>query len=363
MSITYSGDYIQDTDGGVLRPSSSVMRNRIINGAMVLNQRGFSGTPTDGAYTLDRWVTYVSQASKFTLSQNAGSVTPPVGFTNYLGITSSSAYTVGAGEVFLLSQIIEGYNAADLSWGTANGKTVTLSFQVYSSLTGTFGGSIRNSAGNQNYPFSYTVSSANTWTSISVTIPAPSNGSTWNTTNGQGIFVVFSLGSGSTYSGTAGAWSSSNYYSATGATSVVGTSGATFYITGVQLEVGSNATGFEYRQYQQELALCQRYYWKKDGSVTYATIGSGVAPDTATVKLAIDYPVTMRGQPTFSYGGTIYLQANGLTSVASINSQYATAQAGQIIFNTSSAVNAGTAFIGFTNEASSTHYFQASAEL
>jgi hypothetical protein len=131
------------------------MRNRIINGAMVIDQRnaGASVTPTDGQYTLDRWTFGVAQASKLTVQQNAGSVTPPVGFTNYLGVTSSSAYSVLTGDYFIARQNIEGFNTADLNWGTANASSVTLSFWVRSSLTGTFGGAIQNSAGNRAYPF------------------------------------------------------------------------------------------------------------------------------------------------------------------------------------------------------------------
>jgi hypothetical protein len=236
-------------------------RNRIINGAMVLDQRnaGASVTPANNTYTLDRWQGGVSQASKFTIQQNAGAVTPPAGFTNYLGATSSSAYSVGASDYFFIRQFIEGFNTADLNWGTANAKTVTLSFWVRSSLTGTFGGALTNSAQDRNYPFTYTISSANTWEQESVTIAGDTTG-TWLTTNGQGIGLIFGLGVGSTYSGTAGAWTSSVVVSATGATSVVGTNGATFYITGVQLEAGTTASPFEYRQYGTELALCQRYY-------------------------------------------------------------------------------------------------------
>jgi hypothetical protein len=236
-------------------------KNRIINGDMRIDQRnaGASVTQTTSAtYVVDRFFIYGSVASKFTAQQNAGSVTPPAGYINYLGITSSSAYTVGASEEFWLAQRIEGLNIADLAWGTANAKTVTLSFQIYSSLTGTFGGVLKNSAGNRSYPFTYTVSSASTWTSISITVAGDTTG-TWLTTNGIGLSVIFGLGVGSTGSGTAGAWAVANYNSATGATSVVGTNGATFYITGVQLEVGSSATGFEYVDYGTQLVMCQRY--------------------------------------------------------------------------------------------------------
>jgi len=260
---TVNADVIQtSTAGGILGAgNASIMKNRIINGAMVIDQRnaGASVTPTNGQYVLDRYFASLSQSSKYTVQQNAGSVTPPVGFTKYLGVTSSSAYSVVTGDYFLISQRIEGFNTADLAWGTANAKTVTLSFQVYSSLTGTFGGSLCNNALNRSYPFTYTISSANTWTTVSITIAGDTTG-TWETNTSTGIQVNLGLGVGATYSGTAGAWAGSAYFSATGATSVVGTSGATFYITGVQLEVGSSSTGYEYVNYQTSLANCQRYY-------------------------------------------------------------------------------------------------------
>jgi len=236
------------------------MKNRIINGAMVIDQRNAGASSGSGVYTLDRWQALATQSSKYTVQQNAGSVTPPAGFTNYLGVTSSSAYSVGATDYFYINQNIEGYNWADLNWGSANAKTVTLSFWVRSSLTGTFGGSFVNWAGNYSYPFSYTISAANTWEYKTVTVVGPSAGTWVGATNGGSLQLYFSLGTGTTYSGTAGSWSANYYGSATGAVSVVGTNGATFYITGVQLEVGSTATSFDYRPYGTELALCQRYY-------------------------------------------------------------------------------------------------------
>jgi hypothetical protein len=275
-----------------------MFRNRIINGNMLIDQRnaGASVTPAIGVatYTVDRWCTYQTQSSKFTIQQNAGSVTPPTGFTNYLGVTSSSAYSVTSTDTFSVQQYIEGYNVSDLGWGTASAKTVTLSFQVYSSLTGTFGGALSNSAVSRSYPFSFTVASANTWTSVSVTVTGDTSG-TWLTTNGVGIRVYFGLGVGTTQSGTAGAWASAQYQSATGAVSVVGTNGATFYITGVQLEVGSTATQFERRPYGLELALCQRYYqvFNTFDIEGYASIGS-----VRAVNAPMTFPVQMRAAPT-----------------------------------------------------------------
>jgi len=308
------------TAGGVLGAgNASIMKNRIINGAMVIDQRnaGASVTPTNGQYGLDRWTFLLSQSSKYTTQQNAGSITPPVGFSNYLGVTSSSAYSVGSGDYFAVRQAIEGFNAADLAWGTASAKTVTLSFWVYSSLTGTFGGGLVNYAGNRSYPYTYTISSANTWTQISITIAGDTTG-TWTTSNSGWGFVQFGLGVGSTYSGTAGSWSANQYFSATGATSVVGTNGATFYITGVQLEVGSSATGFEYVNYQTSLANCQRYYIKYGGDQVYEHMASGMGIAGTQAACDTPVPVPMRTTPSSSIS-TLALN-DGVNSLITITS-------------------------------------------
>ena len=199
---------VLDGTTGITTPTTSTtgefvtsvtgFKNRIINGAMVIDQRnaGASVTPTNGQYLVDRFTTALTQASKFTAQQ---STTAPVGFTNSLKITSSSAYSVVSTDYFGIGQVIEGFNVADLGWGTANAKTVTLSFQVYSSLTGTFGGAIFNDSANRSYPFTYTISSANTWTTASVTIAGDTTG-TWTTNNSGGMKIYFNLGTGSTYS-------------------------------------------------------------------------------------------------------------------------------------------------------------------
>ena len=310
-----NADTMADSSGGVMSPISSVMRNRIINGSMTIDQRnaGASVTPTNAGgftYVIDRFGYYASQASKFTFQQNAGSVTPPVGFSNYLGCTVASAVTVGATDIFAPYQFIEGFNTADLGWGTANAKTVTLSFQVYSSLTGTFGGSLMNSAYNRSYPFTYSIPVANTWTTISITIAGDTTGTWIGATNGTGLRVIWGLGVGSTYSGTAGSWSGNQYWSATGATSVVGTNGATFYITGVQLEKGSSATGFEYRQYGQELALCQRYFQVPLNTASRLATGFFWSNNNAFAQ--VPTMVLMRTAPTVTFNGSFYgIDASG----------------------------------------------------
>jgi hypothetical protein len=260
LGITYP-----DSSNQPAASSPYTLKNRIINGSMQIDQRnaGASVTITDtsaNTYTLDRWLAYGSSASKFSVQQNAASVTPPTGFSNYLGVTSLATTTVGSGDRYYIGQFIEGFNTADLGFGTASASTVTLSFWVRSSLTGTFGGTLMNNANNRNYPFTYTISVANTWEQKSVTIAGDTTGTWVGGTNGIGIKVFFGLGVGSAASGTAGAWGAGNFNSATGATSVVSTNGATFYITGVQLEQNTSATPFERRLYNQELANCYRYY-------------------------------------------------------------------------------------------------------
>lgn len=314
----------------------SGFRNRIINGSMVIDQRnaGASVTPTSGQYTLDRWTSLLSQASKYTVQKNAGSVTPPAGFTNYLGVTSSSAYSVLSGETFLIDQRIEGFNFADMGWGTSVAATVTLSFWVRSSLTGNFGGGICNSASDRSYLFSYTISSANTWEYKTITIAGDTSGTWVGATNGIGAIVRFGLGSGSTFTGTANSWQAGNLVQPTGTVSVVGTNGATFYLTGVQVEKGSVATPFEFRSIGQELALCQRYYVKFNGvggaympCIFMTAVGS-----TTDMAGQLQLPVRMRDQPSsITVGGSaasfagltldraspeqimVYLSASGLT--------------------------------------------------
>ena len=272
-------------------------RNRIINGDMRIDQRnvGASVTPNN-SYTLDRWKGATSQTSKYTVQQSS---TAPTGFKNSLLVTSSSAYSLTSSDYFAVGQSIEGFNIADLGWGAAGASSVTISFWVRSSLTGSFGGSLRNSSYNRSYPFIYTISSVNTFEYKTVTVSGDTTG-TWSSDNSSGIEVLFGLGVGSTFSGTAGAWAGANYISATGATSVVGTSGATFYLTGVQLEPGTVATPFERRSYGQELALCQRYCHVTYYSATNPIVFWGYWSTSTFFEAVTTFPVTMRTTPTLT---------------------------------------------------------------
>lgn len=291
-------------------------KNRFINGAMVIDQRNAGASGTAGGLTIDRWAFSANLATKGTWQQTPSATEtnyqPRVtaGFTNYLAFTSNSNYSVAATDYFSFSQTIEGFNVSDLAWGTSGAQAITLSAWVYSSLTGTFGGALQNSGSARSYPFTYSISTANTWTKISVNIAGDTSG-TWLTTNGKGISVYFSFGVGTTYSGTAGAWSGTAYLSATGATSVVGTNGATFYITGAQFELGNTATSFDNRNYGTELQMCQRYYWQTINNSIYV----GVVNTTTSGLVAVSNPVPMRVAPTCTFSGTFNVD-DGTTSAS-----------------------------------------------
>jgi hypothetical protein len=305
---------------------------------MMIDQRnaGASVTPTiDQTYTLDRWMARVSQSSKYSVVRSSDA---PTGFINSLLVTSLSSYSVGVNDFFTVNQNIEGLNLADLGWGTANAQPVTLSFWVKSSLTGTFGGAFSNASQAKGYAFTYTINVANTWEQKSVTIVGDTSG-TWLTTNGVGIAISFGLGVGSNLSATAGSWLSQLYInSATGATSVVGTSGATLYITGVQLEEGTAASPFENRLYGQELALCQRYYarFNNDGAGD-PLIANGYQYATTGAVFSIKFPQTMRVEPTMSLANlTISDNSSYGTAVTSINSQNSGFSVGGLYLNMAS---------------------------
>ena len=296
-------------------------KNRIINGAMVIDQRnaGASVNVTTELYTLDRWYFANTQTGKLTCQQNAGAVTPPAGFKNYLGITSATSYSVLTSDLFALKQSIEGFNTADLGFGAAGASTVTLSFWVRSSLTGTFGASLVNSAFDRSFVFSYTINAANTWEYKTVTVAGDTSGTWIGATNGLGLRIYFNLGCGSTFVGTANTWSAGGFVAPSGATSVVGTNGATFYLTGLQLEVGSTATSFEYRPYGTELMLCQRYYQSN------RVVWSGYLSGAGQAMYAYSpFKVSMRTAPTGTITGESLasMSAGTLTNAATDSFRY-----------------------------------------
>jgi hypothetical protein len=277
-------------------------RNLIINGNFAIDQRngGSSITPTNGQFSADRWKCSLSQASKFSVQQVTDA---PVGFQNSVKLTSLSAYTPVSSDYFLIQQQLEGYTGAHLLYGTADAKTATLSFYVKASLTGTFGGAIRNSNGySRTYPFEYTINSANTWERKTITFAGDTSG-TYLTTNGAGITTTFSIGAGTDFKSTANAWAANNDIAGSNATDVVATNSATWQLSGVQLELGETATPFEHRSYADELARCQRYYCK-----TIQELKSSYGATYNYVDWL--FPVQMRTAPTI--GGNVTGTADGV---------------------------------------------------
>jgi hypothetical protein len=275
-------------------------KNRIINGAIMIDQRraGASFTPaqSDGSavYLVDRFAYTATQASKVSWQQ---STIAPTGFKNSLVGTVVSATTVGTSDQFTLCQFVEGFNASDLGFGTASASTITLSFWVRSSVTGTYTVAVGNNAYNRQYLANYTINAVNTWEQKSVTIAGDTTG-TWTTDNTSGLRVNWDLGSGSASDGTANAWQNNFPIGTSGSVNWIATNGATFYITGVQLEKGSTATSFDYRPYGTELALCQRYYQQTGANwVVWASAG---------VYTNCFHQVTMRVAPTATGGGSGY---------------------------------------------------------
>ena len=278
-------------------------RNRIINGGMVIDQRNAGASitnPGNNVYVVDRW--QVNTGFTGSVGQNLGGVTPPAGYSNYLGMSVGSAGQSASNYSF--RQWIEGFNSADLLWGTANAKPITISFWVRSSLTGQFGISLQNEAGNRSYPFGYTISAANTWQQVTVTVPGDTTGTWTGATNGYGLQLILSHGAASARQGTSGAWAAADYRSVTGQVDLITTNGATFYATGVQLEVGTQSTPFERRPYGFELALCQRYC-NVISFQGYETL-IGVGHNLANSRILMDYPlcVQMRTQPSATLVGS-----------------------------------------------------------
>lgn len=293
-------------------------RNRIVNGDMRIDQRQAGAAVTPGAltnvYAVDRWGFLSNQASKIQLGRNLDAVTPPDGFSNYLGAKTVSAFTPGASDFFILFHRIEGFNSQDFGYGTATAKTGVLSFLYRSSVTGTHSGSIQNGTSARSYPFTFTVSAANTWEYKTVVIPGDTTG-TWDTTSSTGIAVNFSLGAGSTFRAAAGAWGAGNFIAATGSVDVSQVLNSTAYATGVQFELGSVATSFERYDYATGLTRCQRYF--EPGSVqliAYQAAGAALVYKRAFITSKRAVPTIVFSNTSVSNGGALSCNSVGVDS-------------------------------------------------
>ncbi len=299
---TTAGGIEVDTSGhvkidGQQLPTAGPLSNRnlIINGEMVHDQRSsgavFNTTgPTYGI--CDRWSFQYSQSSKYTGQQVSDG---PVGFEKSLKATVTAAYTVGTNQYFVVEQAIEGYDTSSLAWGSADAKAISISFWVKASVTGTYSLALRNADYTRTRVEEYTIDTANTWEYKTITVPGDTTG-TYNTTNGVGIRLLFDLGVGTAYSGTAGVWNAGNVFSTSNSVHLIETQDATWQITGVQLEVGSKSTPFEHRSYSDELLRCQRYY--ETGSVKMYGGGLNTGQSLA---LSGQFKVSKRAGPTMTY--------------------------------------------------------------
>jgi len=321
MPIQTAIDSISNSQG-----SPFGFKNRIINGAIVIDQRqagsnvAASAASNGGYHTADRWASSLTQSSKLTFQQVADA---PTGFKYSMKLTSVSSYTPLSSDYFGVMQLIEGYNVADLDYGLSTAKATSLSFWVKSSITGTFSGSLY-SATNKGNPFSYTISAANTWTYVTINnIVGDTATALYSTTNGIGLYVYFSFGAGSSQLGSAGTWQNGTILGVTGQTNHIATNGATLQITGVQLEKGTQATSFDYRDYGNELRMCQRYYEKSYApAVPVPTNASNNAysgfPTTVTIANGlvfgvVSFKVQKRADPTV----VTYSYASSTVSVTS----------------------------------------------
>jgi hypothetical protein len=334
-------------------------KNRIINGNMVISQRNgtTSTSATDSTYNLDRWKIRCGTNSKFTTQQVT---TAPAGFSYSTLITSSANTSLGVSDYYFIAQLIEGFNSADLGFGTANAKTIAISFWVQSSITGSFGGAVQNGNGTRSYPFGYTISAANTWQQVTVTIPGDTSGTWTGASTSVGLELRLNIASGSNLLGTANVWASADYQGPSGSTNLLATNGNTMNITGVQLEVGTTATNFDFRSYGTELSLCQRYLpaWTAPGGADAAFAAGGCA-NTTVAAFTVIYPVPARVPATgvtvtnSSYF-SVWFGTSGATASSITFAGRSSANACQINLTTTGLTAGYAAQLGFNTSASST---------
>lgn len=369
MSISVSGSQITFNDGSTQNTSAYgggfAMRNRIINGAMMIDQRNAGASVASPS---DNFIT-----DRFAVREVGGGVasaqqvsTAPTGFVNSLKLTVTTPdSSIVTTDRYFIRQPIEGVNTADLGWGTVNASTVTLSFWVRSSITGTYPVAFRNNANDRSYVATYTINAVDTWEQKTITVAGDTTG-TWVTTNlGAGINVVWTVGAGPTYNTTANAWQAGDYLNTSSTTQWIGTNGATFYITGVQLEKGSTATSFDYRPYGTELQLCQRYYYKNGVSSTsnqMTWLVGVISGATAIARAIMRHPVPMRATPTFGYNSLRGYDGTNAAAVSSITSNQCSTDMAQVDFACTGA-SFTTGRIGLILEGTSSSYIDCSAEL
>jgi hypothetical protein len=354
-----------------LQPAAAspyTLKNKIINGAMVIDQRnaGASVTLTSGSpktFPVDRFLGYESNASAIMTGQQSS--TAPTGFSNSLLFTTTTSSAVLAADYTQCRQNIEGYNVSDLNFGTANAQTITLSFWVRGSITGTYGLAFTNGAEDRSRLTSYTINAANTWEQKTITITGDTSG-TWLTTNGTGLIVIWDLGGGSNNGGTVtGSWVAGVAQNLTGGVKLQANTGATLYITGVQLEIGTSATPFERRLYGQELANCQRYcqQWTGYGTSTQAIIAMGMQTSTTGSVFNVQSAVPMRAAPTVTFSSLIVSNSIDFDAAASVVGIDKYSSTSSYVGVTHASAGAATRPVRLSPASGSSGFFNFSAEL
>jgi hypothetical protein len=324
MTLSVSGDSITfpDLSTQLTAPSGFGFKNRIINGDMRIDQRnaGASVMPADGQYTLDRWKGFRNGGGAYTVQRS--SVVPSGVLSNSAALTVTTPDTsIVSTDYYAFNQDVEGFNAADFAWGTSAAMPVSLSFWLRTSVTGTWVVALLNADGSRAYPATFTVTVADTWQQVTLTIPGITSG-VWGTTNGSGVTLRFDLGSGSSINGTANVWNTAGGFVGTrtlGSVNWIGTAGATFFLTGAQLEKGSTATAFDYRDYGRELSMCQRYY-ERTYPIQYPFISATYINGTNESYHHWYFKVEKRATPTWAFVGSWSVAPNAVpwTSVTEV---------------------------------------------
>jgi hypothetical protein len=315
MSLILDGTNGTTFNDGSNQPAAAspyVLKNKIINGDCRIDQRNAGASVAlsgSSKFPVDRFIGFYTNTGGAATAQQSS--VAPAGFNNSFLYSVTTGAAIGTGDYSCIQQNIEGYNVADLDFGSATAKTITLSFWVRSSLTGTFSGSLQNSAANRSYVYTYTISAANTWEQKTITIAGDTTG-TWLKTNGSGLLVYWNMGfQSASLTSTTNTWVAGAFNGVTGGVTPSTTTGATFYITGVQLEQNTSATPFERRLYGTELALCQRYAIRFGGDQVYELIGSGFVESSTSSLLIMPLPVFMRSSPSVSFSTLRIVENNG----------------------------------------------------
>lgn len=277
--------------------AGSALKQLIINPQMDIDQRNAGALVTVNAinwcYHLDRWATIVSQTGKLQVQQQACGL---AGVAKCMRLVVASAVTPAAGDYFGLAQVIEGYTAADLAWGTASARAATLTFRARASIAGTYSLAITSGGGDRSYVAPYAIATAGVWHRITVTIPGCPDG-TWPAGSSQWGMVRWDLGDGSSFAtGSPGTWLSGAYLRATGSVQLVANAGATLDLTDARLYAGNAAPDYDQRLPGIELAMCQRYFHK--------SYQQSEAPGSVAINSCIQFPATYaggEGSPVISF--------------------------------------------------------------